>query len=177
MNRRKALKTMAVGAAAAAVVAPQARAASKEVDLFARRWKTSKEFTLQVADAMPEDSYTFKPNTEIREFGKLMQHLALNNAFYIARFKGGTSPLKEPPTSDKESVKKILAESFDWCAEVIAGLTEEDLDKSYPGRNPNQPPQSGRDWVLTAFLHTAHTRGYADMYLRGKNLTPPRYMS
>ena len=160
----------------AAVAAPSARAEGKELAVFLDRWEKAKVFTLQVAEAMPEDSYGAKAKPEMREYGKLMQHIGANNAFYISRFAGGTVPdnLKAPEDADKETTKKFLAASFDYCAAVLKGLTEKDLDKSYPGR-PNQPPQKGWDWILHAFIHTAHHRGYAEVYLRERNIVPPRY--
>ena len=144
--------------------------------MFADRWNKAKAFTLQVAEAMPAENYTFKPTPEMRGYGELMGHIATNNAFYISRFKGGELPdsLHPPKEFDKETVKKYLAASFDWCAEVIQGLNEDALDKSYPGR-PNAPHQTGWDWVLHAFIHTAHHRGYGEVYLRIKGITPPRY--
>ena len=174
MNRRGAIKTAV--AAAAVVAVPQARAGGKEFEIFLARWEKAKVFTLQVADAMPDDGYDFKPKPEMRSYGQLLQHLAGNNAFYISRFKAGEIPdsLRPPEKTDKETVKKYIADSFDYCAGVLKGITEADLDKSYPGR-PNTPPQTGWDWVLHAFIHTAHHRGYAEVYLREKNITPPRY--
>ena len=70
-----------MGAAVAA--APQARAAGKDLEIFLARWEKAKVFTLQVADAMPADAYDFKPKTEMRAYGQLMQHLATNNAFSL----------------------------------------------------------------------------------------------
>jgi uncharacterized damage-inducible protein DinB len=173
MNRRKAIQSLAAGVAVTTV--PQARAAGKEIEVFLDRWEKAKVFTLQVADAMPVDGYSYNPKIELREYGKLMQHIGVNNAFYISRFKGAPpDSLKAPEKSDKETTLKYLAESFDYCAGVLKGITAADLDKLYPGR-PNQPQQTGWDWVLHAFIHTAHHRGYAEVYLREKGITPPRY--
>lgn len=173
MNRRNAIQSLLIGTAAAA--APPARAEGKFVEVFLTRWDKAKAFTLAVADAMPADAYASKPRPEMREYGKLMQHIAGNNVFYISRFKGGPpDSLKPPEQSDKETTLKYIASCFDYCADVLKGLTEADLDKQYPGR-PNQAPQAGWDWVLYAFIHTAHHRGYAEVYLREKGITPPRY--
>jgi uncharacterized damage-inducible protein DinB len=176
MNRRKAIQSAVMGAAAAVAASP-ARAAGKDLEVFQARWEKAKVFTLQVADAMPAQDYKYNTGPELREYGLLMQHIATNNAFYISRFKGGELPAnlqKAPEQSDKETTKKYLADSFDYCAGVLKALTEADLDKSYPGR-PNTPAQTGWDWVLHAFIHTAHHRGYAEVYLRQKGITPPRY--
>ncbi len=174
-NRRQAVKSILAGSAAAAI-APKARAASKDIEVFLDRWQKAKAFTLQVAGAMPADAYTFKPKPEMRSYGELMGHIATNNAFYISRFRAGELPdnLRPPKEFDKDTVKTYLTASFDFCAEVFKSLTQEALDKSYPGR-PNTPPATGWDWVLHAFIHTAHHRGYAEVYLREKGITPPRY--
>ncbi|MGC2662055.1 MAG: DinB family protein [Bryobacteraceae bacterium] len=178
MNRRTAIQTVVstvvVGAASNAMATADEK--SKALAVFAARWAKAKAFTLQVADAMPADSYAFKPKEEMREYGKLMQHIAANNAFYISRLKSGEIPsnLQPPDNSNKETMKKYLADSFDFCAGVIESVSESDLDKSYPGR-PNTPQQTGWDWILNAFIHTAHHRGYAEVYLREKGITPPRY--
>jgi uncharacterized damage-inducible protein DinB len=174
MNRRKAIQAAVIGTAA--VATPRAKAAGKEIEVFLARWEKAKAFTLQVADAMPAGSYDFKPKPEMRSYGQLIQHLANNNAFYISRFKGGDIPdsLLPPEKFDKETSLKFLTASFDFCAGVLKGVSEADLDKMYPGR-PNTPPATGWDWVLHAFIHTAHHRGYADVYLREKGITPPRY--
>jgi uncharacterized damage-inducible protein DinB len=173
MNRRNAIQSVVLGTAAATV---PARAAGKDLEIFLARWEKAKVFTLQVADAMPPGDYDFKPKSEMRGFGQLIQHLATNNACYISRFKAGDIPdsLTPPEKFDKETTRKYLADSFDFCAGVLKGISEADLDKSYPGR-PNTPPQTGWDWVLHAFIHTAHHRGYAEVYLREKGITPPRY--
>ncbi len=173
MNRRTAIRSLAAGSAVA--VAREARADATAMEVFLNRWDKAKAFTLQVADAMPADGYAFNPKSELREYGKLMQHIAANNAFYVSRFKGGLpDSMKPPEQSDKETTLKYMTASFDYCAGVLKSITEKDLAQSYPGR-PNQPPQSGWDWVLHAFIHTAHHRGYAEVYLREKGITPPRY--
>lgn len=172
MNRRRAVKSIAV--AAAAVAARPARAASGSAAVYLKRWNTAKEFTIKVADEMPAEHYGFKPTPEMRDFGSLIIHLGGANTRYFARIKGQPSPFKDPEKPDKETVKKFLAETFDWCAKVLDGMSEEDMAKSYPGTG-KQPPVIGRDLVLNGFIHTSHHRGYAEVYLRLKGVPPPRY--
>src|SRR5262249_33829641 len=132
MNRRRAIQ--AAVTAAAAAVAPRAHAAGKDIEVFVARWDKAKVFTLQVADAMPAASYGFKPKDEMRSYAQLMQHTPTNNASYISRFKAGEIPdsLNPPEKLDKDTTKKYLTDSFDFCAGVLRGLTDADLDKSYP---------------------------------------------
>jgi uncharacterized damage-inducible protein DinB len=174
LNRRKAIGSIV--AASAVAVAPLAKAADKANESIMARWNQSKVFTMQVADAMPADSYDFKPKPEMRGFGELMVHIGQAQVFYVSRLSKSAVPdeLKAPKPIDKESAKKYLAATFDFCGTTLAAMTAADLDKSFAGR-PNTPSLSGWDVVMNAVIHTAHHRGYADVYLREKGITPPTY--
>src|SRR6188768_2928345 len=56
-------------------VVPPAGADNGFKAVFAKHWQVAKEFTLAVAEAMPADSYDFKPNPEQLTFGRLMTHI------------------------------------------------------------------------------------------------------
>jgi len=170
MNRRRAVQTIA----AAALAAPAARADGVTVAIYLKRWEKAKEFTLKVAEAMPAEFYGFKPTPEMRPFGDLMAHMAGANTRYFARIKGSPAPFKDPANPDKAAAMKYIAETFDWSIQALRSLSEEDLAKSYPGA-ANQPALTGRDLVLNGFIHTAHHRGYSEVYLRVKGIAPPRY--
>jgi len=170
MNRRKAVTALA----AAAIAARPARADGPTIAIYLKRWRTAKKFTLMVAEAMPAEHYDFKPTPEMRGFGDLMAHMSGANPRYYARIKGTPSPFKDPPNPDKATTLKYMADTFDWTIQVLEGLTEDDLAKSYPGTG-NQPALTGRDLVLNGFIHTAHHRAYAEPYLRLKGIAPPRY--
>ena len=143
MNRRTAIQSVAIGTAAVATMAPEARAAGKDVDAFSDHWESAKTFTLKVADAMPADAYDFKPKPDMRPFGELMQHLGTANVYYISRFQRVDVPdsLKPPTEFNKETTKQYLNASFDYCSKVFRGLTDEALDKAYPGRPTRPAPQ------------------------------------
>jgi uncharacterized damage-inducible protein DinB len=174
MNRRKAMKSLAAVAAGATLAARPARAASKEAETCLKRWNIAKEFTLKVAEVMPDASYQFQPNPIEMGFGKLLTHLSAANTRYFMRIKGGEPPMKEPEKADKETTKKFIAQCFDWCAEILGGMSDAAFNEMYKGSG-NAPAVSGRDLVLNGFIHTAHHRAQAEVYLRVKNLEPPRY--
>jgi hypothetical protein len=58
------------------VLAIPAAAQTPQKDVLLKHWKTSGEFTLAVANAMPAESYTFRPTPEEMSFGQLMAHIA-----------------------------------------------------------------------------------------------------
>ena len=61
-------------------------------DALVKHWKTSGEFTIAVADTMPAESYTFRPNPEEMSFGQLMAHIAGVNLNACSNASGMTKP-------------------------------------------------------------------------------------
>lgn len=66
-------------------------------------WKTSKCFTVEVAEAMPAEFYEFKAAPEEMSFGGLMLHIAFANATRFANIKGIAMPLAQPRNSTRRS--------------------------------------------------------------------------
>jgi uncharacterized damage-inducible protein DinB len=171
MNRRKAMGSIIVGAAAAA---PLALGADAEVEDWVGWWERSKTFVVKVVNAMPEADYSFKPFPEARSFGEEMQHLAQAEGFYLGNLgKGGRAPAAPRGDSTKATTVKYVTDVMDWSISVVKQLTAADITKSFGGGKG--PAMTGLDLLLNAMVHTAHTRGYAEMYLRQKGIVPPTY--
>jgi uncharacterized damage-inducible protein DinB len=172
MNRRSLINTAVIGAAAAAT-AGIASAADKEIEIFTEHWRKSKDLTLKVAEAMPAENYDYKPFAEARSFGGELQHLGQAEGFYLGQFGKSKAPAAPSGDTSKAATVKYLTAVYDWAIGVVGQLTEADLTKSFSaGRGPSM---TGLDLLYQAMIHTAHTRGYAEMYLRNKGVTPPEY--
>jgi uncharacterized damage-inducible protein DinB len=172
MNRRKAITTVVVGAAAAATVSV-ASAADKEIEIFVGHWRKSKDLTLKVAEAMPSENYDYKPFADAQVFGGELQHLAQAEGFYLGRLGKGNAPAAPKGDKSKAATVKYLTANFDWAIGVVGQLTAADLTKTISsGRGE---PATGLELLYQAMIHTAHTRGYAEMYLRNKGVVPPTY--
>jgi uncharacterized damage-inducible protein DinB len=172
MNRRKAITSVVVGAAAAATVGV-AGAADKEIENLVDHWKKSKDLTLKVAEAMPAENYDYKPFADARAFGGELQHLGQAESYYLGMLGKGKPPAAPKSDITKPTTVKYLTEVFDWAIGVVGQLSAADLTKSFnPGRGPSM---TGLDILYQAMIHTAHTRGYGEMYLRNKGITPPEY--
>ncbi len=83
---------------AALVTLSAAAAENDSKAIFAKHWQIAKEFTLAVAEAMPAESYDFKPNPEELSFGRLMTHIAAQNSDSCASATG-TNPAGPQPIS------------------------------------------------------------------------------
>ena len=140
--------------------------------VFVKHWQISKEFTLAVAEAMPAESYNFKPNPQEMSFGEMMFWLAQSNSGACARV-AGTAEMAEPASMDKQTTLKFLTESFDKCAKDIAATTPDRFEKLFDISGGRQA--SGLEILWWVFTDIAHHRGQAEVYLRVKNIAPPHY--
>jgi uncharacterized damage-inducible protein DinB len=147
---------------------------------FVHDWQISKEFTLDVADAMPAEFYGFRPNPDEMTFGEQMLHIAVSNVYRFQQITGLQPPflvdLSKPLNPDKANVLKVLGQSFDFVIEALPRITPEQLQRtwhipSWKGRND----PDGRAMILNMFVHTAHHRAQCEVYLRAKGIKPPDY--
>jgi uncharacterized damage-inducible protein DinB len=129
------------------------------------------ELSIAVAQAMPPEQYAFRPHPESMDFGQLISHIATTNYQFCAGLKDSAPPALPSPT-DKDAVVKFLSDSFDYCSAVIPNLTDEQLNQ------PHNSPDGrllGREILLAMYVHVAHHRGQAEIYLRDKGIRPPSY--
>jgi len=164
----------------AACAAAQTAKVNSVLDMaaFVHDWQISKQFTLEVAEAMPADLYTFKPNPEEMTFGEQMIHIAGSNVYRFHEITGIEPPFDptKDAAADKQNVIKLLNQSFDYVIDVLPKITPQQLDHtwhipSWKGR----PDPDGRAMIMNMFVHTAHHRAQCEVYLRVKGIKPPVY--
>ncbi|MFN3325614.1 MAG: DinB family protein [Bryobacteraceae bacterium] len=182
MKRRLFLPALALAANAQDSQSPRSFALIWR-DNYRKHWTDERDYTLEVLEAMPPDGFEFRPNPVQRTFGDQIRHLAHVNSIYFRVFNLVTLP--SPPLAretklldavadpnDKNAVRRFTVASFDYCAEVLAKLSEEELLRSgYQLRSSH----TGIDVLMRAYTHTAHHRGQAVAYLRARGLAPPAW--
>jgi uncharacterized damage-inducible protein DinB len=148
-------------------------------DELTKDWSQTKQFTLDVANAMPGQFYNFKPTPQEMTFGEQMLHIARGNMFVFYQLTGAKSPFaadKNVSPSDREAVTKLLQRSFDYVLSLLPQLTDQQLQKKFPvSAFKGRSELSGRDMIMNMFVHTAHHRAQCEVYLRLKGITPPTY--
>lgn len=159
--------------AGAAATARVAHAADTEIEILVAHWKKSKDLTLKVADAMPEENYDYKPFPDAKTFGGELQHLGMAEGHYLGMFGKGAAPAAPSKDESKAATQKYLAALYDWSISTVGQLSTADLTKTFG--NGKGPSMAGLDILYQAMIHTAHTRGYVEMFLRNKGIVPPRY--
>lgn len=148
-----------------------ARAQGSAAGEYAKHFAALSQLSVSVAEAMPSDQYGFRPHPESMNFGQLMSHIATTNYQFCAGLKDSTTP-QLPSPSDKDSIVKFLSDSFEYCSGVISSLSEEQLKKTHSSPDGQLP---GREVLLAMYIHVAHHRGQAEIYLRDKGIKPPSY--
>jgi len=127
------------------------------------------------AEKMPEADYFFKPTADIRGYGQLWGHVADAQFGQCAGVKGVPNPRQGQPSFEqlmtKAEVQKAVADSFAFCDDVFASLTDESaMQMVSNGRGGQQSRAAGLMGVLT---HGSEMYGIGTVYLRLKGLVPP----
>ncbi len=147
-------------------------AQSVMVSALVKHWQASKELTLAVANAMPDDGYSFKATQAEMSFGEQMNHIAQADANYCSAAFGEKPSMEKPADNTKATATKNLTAEFDYCIAGIQKMTDADLEKTV-SRGGKSITKFELLWG--GFTHTAHHRGQAEVYLRLKGITPPDY--
>jgi uncharacterized damage-inducible protein DinB len=141
-------------------------------------WERAKTFTREYLDAATEDTYSFKPSSEMRSFGEQMLHLAEAN-YGLVNMINGTKGAHDFGTLEKSGKYKTKAEvtqavmdSYDY---VISSIKSTEAAKmSGMVKVFNAFDLTREVTFAKAFEHQTHHRGQATVYLRLKGITPPQ---
>jgi len=135
---------------------------------------------LGIAEAMPEDKYSFIPTTgkfdDGRSFGEQVKHVACAQFAFFNEFedkkppddceKGGHDPAKT-----KAELIKYLKDSFDYSNGVLATLTAKNALDRVEGRYAG--PNTKLGISVIAVWHITDHYGQLVEYLRLNGIVPP----
>jgi uncharacterized damage-inducible protein DinB len=139
-------------------------------------WKISKQYTLAVAERMPAGLYDFKPNPTEMTFGEQLVHIAAVNYYWLSRLTETKNQFTRPKQADKDSIIPLLDKSFDYVIDLLPKISQQQLDKIVTSVGwASRDEVNGRGILLNLLVHTAHHRAQCEVYMRAKNIAPPRY--
>jgi uncharacterized damage-inducible protein DinB len=138
---------------------------------YAKHFSALTQLSLAVAEAMPTEKYSFRSHPDSMTFGELMSHIASTNYQFCAGLKDSDAPTLPSPT-DKPAITRFLSDSFQYCAAIINALTDDQLNAVHNSPDGRLP---GREVLLAMYVHVAHRRGQAEIYLRDNGIKPPSY--
>ena len=146
--------------------------AQTDIKVFVKHLTTSRDFTLKVADQMPDADYGFKLTPPQMSFAEQMTHIAQDQAFILGPLSAGQPNPGKPTSMNKKDVIAFVRQAFDNTIDKVSKLTPQQLSKTYTG---GEGTMTGLEILMFVMDHTTHHRASAEMYLRAKGITPAEY--
>ena len=143
---------------------------------YLEKWNNSKNYLLEVAEAMPEDYYGFKPTEQQQSFKEQLIHIQENMNWlsftYLINDPERLQAGKQHPDDSKEEIISWLKKSFENSSEVVRQLQTSSLYDTVQFFNgPKNKYQ-----ILTLMQdHVTHHRGQLMVYLHLKGIATPKY--
>src|SRR5580765_1673309 len=125
---RAAQVGLLVGSAFLGMAAPvAAQSANLNAELL-KDWTEQKTLMMKIADAMPEEKFSYKSTPPQRDYGQQILHVAGGNIMYLRFFGGKAAPpaINRNATS-KAEILKALADSFDYGTALIKEQTDQSM--------------------------------------------------
>jgi uncharacterized damage-inducible protein DinB len=128
-----------------------------------------------LAQAIPQDKYTWRPGEGVRSVSEVFLHVAGGNYYLTSLMGAAPSPNYnrqgfETSTTDKAAIVDQLNKSFAYMDSYIQGLSATDLQKSHQMFGS---PASGYDTMFTIVLDLHEHLGQMIAYARQNGVVPP----
>jgi hypothetical protein len=125
--------------------------------------ENSRNYTMAVADAMPENAYGFKLVADSWKYGDLLTHIGYGIRWWDSNSIKNTKTDWEPPKTpdSKKAVIKYIGESYDTLKKTLEN--SKISDEVIYGFN-------------ATIDHITHHRAQAVLFLRSNNIAPPEYI-
>lgn len=144
-------------------------------DQFTRHFDYASMRIQSLAEAMPEELYSWRPGEEVMSFAEVCMHMARYNYYYPVETLGFPAPEgiemdQMESISDKETIVKELERSIEYVKNIM---------KEIPPVRFTEPAQLyGRDVTVQAVFmqlitHKSEHLGQAIAYSRTNGIVPP----
>ena len=146
-------------------------------EMYLPVWQEATEHCLEVARAMPEELYGYRPTEVSKTFGEQMVHIGHTVELLTKRYVQGMEISPNAPDASKltkEEILMLLEKGFAYVTGVIHSIEQEQLDETcvmYHSGNT----------VSRAFAlfyvqdHMNNHRAKANLYIRMNGIDPPEY--
>ncbi len=154
---------------------------------LAEGFRTVRANTIQVAQDIPADQYSFKAAPDVMSVGQMLAHLAVSPRWQIELHGGRVAAVdfalfskrlaegkaQEQALQTKEQILAALAEGADQLTAFMAKLTPEVLEEIVSFPPPIQPSQKTRfEMLLGIKEHEMHHRGQLMLIQRLIGIVP-----
>lgn len=131
---------------------------------------------VDLAEALPADKYTWRPETGVRSISELFLHVAGAN-FEFPPLMTGTAPSPgfnkegfEKSTTDKAKIIEQLNKSFTYAIAAVVSMSNADFAKPEKKLGPDA---NDGDVIYLMVVHNHEHLGQSIAYARVNGVTPP----
>ena len=137
-------------------------------------WKHVSKQLLDLAEATPQDKFSWRPAPGVRSTSEVYMHIALAN-FYLLSVTGPKMPAEltremEKSVTAKADVINWLKRSLDAVKEAHAGITQKDLDRKVHIADRDATVDG---MYLRIIVHANEHMGQLVAYARMTGVIPP----
>lgn len=140
-------------------------------------WLEAKDHCMEVARAMPDSLYAYKPRPKSKSFAEQMVHIGYTTVLLTKRYVQGVEVVPNTPDASKmtkTAILELLENGFDYTADIIHTVSEKQLQETcvmyHSGNNVS------RAFALFYVQdHITNHRAKANLYLRMNGIKPPSY--
>lgn len=144
------------------------------ISAFQIKWENSKQYLIDVAEAMPEESYSYKPTSHQMTFKEQLLHIR-RNMLWLSHDYIAEKEWKETDHNElsKEETIRLLAAAFDEVSEIVSQMVQNDLNEKVEFKAGVKT----RLQILNLIQdHVSHHRGQLIVYLNLQGIEPPKYV-
>ena len=142
---------------------------------FSPLWERACDYTLEVAEAMPEEHYSFQPTEKVMSFQAELLHITLNLYGLCSRYV--KEEKVQTPDKDKDYTKKELItelkKAFDYVNKTLGTISDSEIRKEIKLFTGDYYKKERLFYLMRD--HMTHHRAQMITYLRMNNIEPPSY--
>ncbi len=148
---------------------------------FTKALEGAKAYTLEVAEAMPAEDYTFKTTDSVKSFGEQLAHLGMSSQFILTKLINGQDMPESDVTEEqigasKEMTIALLNDTFDKLITSLNGMDDDEINSKFVVFfAPDKPELTKQEGFVFLRDHITHHRAQAIVYLRIKGHKAPSY--
>lgn len=129
---------------------------------------------VQLAEAMPQEKFSWAPSKDVRTFSEVLMHVASANYFFpsLVGIKSETMIDQEmtKKVTSKEKIIPMLKASFDFLQKAVNETPDADFNKMVKMFGQDA---STRSVFLLGVSHSHEHLGQAIAYVRSNGVAPP----
>ena len=150
-----------------------AQTSDSSINELAEKWRHAKNYTIKMAQLMPEELYDFKPVAEEMTFREQLVHISQNIYGLSAIINGRKSSFTRPSNLSKTEVIALVSTAYDTGMTTHTNLPSIKLADQVPFF---AGPKTRRQVLVTMHDHQTHHMGQLIVYARLKGIKPPDYI-